>query len=167
VAKQVHHATRKAAEKDLAEGVITEQSHAAVIAGEMDLATARNIGVDDTPTYIGRATEVQGGGTGIPGRASAGQDGDTPPQPVSRISKNDRSRPCLCGCQQYTAGGLFRIGHDTKMFRIAREHLTEGRDLSDEQREYLEESGKLERVKARLAEEEQKRQGKDARKGKK
>jgi hypothetical protein len=58
-----------------------------------------------------------------------------------------------------------------RMFRIAREHLTEGRELSDEQREYLEESGKLKRVRARLAEEEAKaeakRQEKDVRKGKK
>ena len=39
------------------------------------------------------------------------------------------------------------------MFRVAREHLTEGRELTAEQREYLESSGEMERVRARLAEE--------------
>jgi len=43
------------------------------------------------------------------------------------------------------------------MFRVAREHLTEGRELTDEQREYLESSGKMERVRARLAEEDARR----------
>ena len=50
------------------------------------------------------------------------------------------------------------------MFRVAHEHLTEGRELTEEQREYLEESGKLERVRTRLVEEERKRQEKIARK---
>jgi hypothetical protein len=56
------------------------------------------------------------------------------------------------------------MGHDTKMYRIAREHLEEGRALTDEQREYLESSGKMERVRKRLAEEERKRQEKEQRK---
>ena len=43
------------------------------------------------------------------------------------------------------------------MFRVAREHLMEGREITEEQREYLETSGKMERVKAKLAEEERKR----------
>jgi hypothetical protein len=47
------------------------------------------------------------------------------------------------------------------MFRITREHLAQGRELTDEQREYLESSGKMERVRARLAEEERKTKAKD------
>jgi hypothetical protein len=39
--------------------------------------------------------------------------------------------------------------------RAAREHLAEGRELSDEQREYLDSSGKMERVRAKLAEREE------------
>jgi len=42
------------------------------------------------------------------------------------------------------------------MYRVAREHLTEGRELSDEQREYLERSGKMERVKDKITQEKRK-----------
>jgi hypothetical protein len=47
---------------------------------------------------------------------------------------------------------------------VAREHLTEGRELSDEQREYLESSGKMERVRARLAKEDERRREVEAQK---
>ena len=136
----------------------------------VDLATARNIGVDDTPIDIGRATEVQDEAQEDPREGQEQPTGapDTPigPRLTSRISKNDRLSPCLCSCGKLVKG-RFAAGHDMRMLRIAREHLTEGRDLSDEQREYLEESGKIERVRARLAEEERKRREKDVRKGKK
>jgi hypothetical protein len=49
------------------------------------------------------------------------------------------------------------------MFQVAWEHLTEGRELTEEQREYLEGSGKLERVRARIAEGEGKRREKEQR----
>jgi hypothetical protein len=48
------------------------------------------------------------------------------------------------------------------MFGVACEHLTEGRKLTKKQREYLETSGKMGRVRRKLAEEERKR---DAKKG--
>jgi hypothetical protein len=100
--------------------------------------------------------------------ADGGQDGaDTPPRPVSRISKDDRTptkTPCLCGCGELVAR-TFAPGHDVRMFRVAREHLAEGTELTEEQREYLESSGKMERVRRKLAEEETKRQQKAARKG--
>ena len=167
MAKRVHHMIVKAAGKDLAEGVITEQSHAAVLAGEKSLQEARNIGVDDPPTDTTEGYSGPGTATGAPGRASADAP-DTPigPRLTSRISKNDRLSPCLCSCGKLVRG-RFAAGHDMRMLRIAREHLTEGRELTEEQREYLEESGKMERVRARLAEEERKRREKDVRKGKK
>lgn len=52
-----------------------------------------------------------------------------------------------------------------RMFRVAREHLTEGRELTAEQREYLDSSGKMERVRIRLAEEEAKAEAKRRAKG--
>jgi hypothetical protein len=61
----------------------------------------------------------------------------------------------------------FKPGHDTKMFRVAREHLTEGRELTHGQSEYLETSGKMGRVRARLAEEERKRRERAAKKAEK
>lgn len=57
----------------------------------------------------------------------------------------------MCGCGRATTG-LFAQGHDMRKFQVAREHLTEGRELTEEQRKYLEDSGKMERVRARIAE---------------
>ncbi len=53
-----------------------------------------------------------------------------------------------------------------RKFQVAREHLTEGRELTEEQRKYLEDSGKMERVRARIAKGEGKRRGKEQRKTK-
>ena len=106
----------------------------------------------------GRASDGPGTATRRAQSASGTDDAHTPPQPVSRISKDDRTptkTPCLCGCGTPVVRS-FAPGHDARMFRVAREHLTEGRELTEEQREYLESSGKMERVRRKLAEEEQK-----------
>ena len=153
---KVHHATRRAADKDLSEGIITEQAHATVLAGAMDLTTARNIGVDDAPTD----TTPDSGGRGD-ARTTAREaqedyhEAPAGPRLTSRISKDDHLSPCLCGCGKLVKN-RFAAGHDMRMFRVAREHLEQGRELTDEQREYLETSGKMQRVRARLAEEERK-----------
>ncbi len=128
MADNVHHRTKKGADLALAKRQISPDSHKAVHEGRIGLDEAKELGREGSP--FGPAPKA--------------------------VSKNDRSRLCLCGCQQYSKGGLFAQGHDMRMFRIAREHLQEGRDLSEEQREYLDQSGKMERVKARLAEEERK-----------
>jgi hypothetical protein len=75
----VHHATKKAADKDLAEGTITEESRAAVLAGEMTLQEARNIGAEGGPTATD-ATDGPGTATETPqeGREDAA---GTPPHP--------------------------------------------------------------------------------------
>jgi hypothetical protein len=80
------------------------------------------------------------------------------PAPKS-VGKNDRTptkTPCLCGCGELVAR-TFKAGHDVRMFRVAREHPTEGQKITKGQREYLETSGKMERVRGKLAEEERKR----------
>ena len=134
---KVHHMTQKAARKALAGRAISQESYAAVLRGELSLEAARELGRDRGPSGA--------------------------PQPVSRISKNDRSHPCIACGETVVTGSRFHQGCDMKMFRVAREHLTEGRELTDEQREYLESSGKMQRVRARLAEEERKRQEKERR----
>jgi hypothetical protein len=76
------------------------------------------------------------------------------PAPKS-VGKNDRTptkTPCLCGCGELVAR-TFKAGHDVGMFRVAREHPTEGQEITKGQREYLETSGKMERVRGKLAEE--------------
>ena len=83
------------------------------------------------------------------------------PAPKS-VGKNDGTptkTPCLCGCGELVAR-TFKAGHDVGMFRVAREHPTEGQEITKGQREYLETSGKMERVRRKLAEEERKRDAK-------
>jgi hypothetical protein len=148
--KKIDGRTKRALDMAIARKQVSQGSYRAVIRGEISLADAKAIGRDGAPATD--APEGRSGletATGTPRSDSAEQDMDTPPAPKSRISKNGRSRLYLCGCQQYAAGGLFRVGHGMAMFRVARE--------------YLEESGKMERVRARLAEEERKRQKKEGR----
>ena len=116
-AERVHGNTKKAADTALAKRAISRESHRAVHEGRVTLAEAHELGRDGSPYG-----------------------------PAVRADKNDRSRLCLCGCQEYTRGGRFVPGHDTKMFRVAREHLTEGRELTHDQSEHLETSGKMGRV---------------------
>jgi hypothetical protein len=64
----------------------------------------------------------------------ASEDGtDGPPQPVSRTSKEDRSRLCMCACGTRTKGGRFAPGHDVRMVSYAKEYLRGERELTDEQ----------------------------------
>jgi len=154
---KVHHQTARGARLALARKEISQESYRAVLASEITLRQAKELGRDRGPDGAGRAS----GGreeTRTGSRSASAEDGaDRPPQPVSRISKDDRSRACMCGCGRATAG-VFAQGHDMRMFQVAREHLTEGRELTEEQREYLEVSGKLEHVRARIAEGDGKRQ---------
>lgn len=127
--EKVHHNTKLGADLALGRKAISAESHAAVLAGKLGLQEAKDLG------------------------RGAGPSG-----PVVRVDKTDRSRECLCGCGNRTRGGRFVPGHDARMFRVARDHLLRGRELADEQGEYLEESGKMERVKKKLAEEEHQEQ---------
>jgi hypothetical protein len=124
---RVHGNTKKAADLALAKKAISPDSHKAIYEGRIDLEEARSLGREGSP--YGPAPKA--------------------------ISKNDRTptkTPCLCGCGEPVAR-LFKAGHDMVMFRVAREHLTEGREITKEQREYLETSGKMGRVRGKLAEE--------------
>lgn len=161
----VHHATRKAADKDLSEGRITEQSHAAVLAGQMDLHTARNIGVDAGSADTAQAPEVQDDATEGQERPAedAPQDASTGPRLTSRISKNDRLSACLCGCGKLVKG-RFAAGHDMRLVTYAKEYVRGERDLSKEQLEYVTTSGKLDRAKAQVEKEEQRQREKERRK---
>jgi hypothetical protein len=81
---------------------------------------------------------------------------DAPPQPVSRLSKDDRTRLCMCGCGK-TTRGRFAIGHDQRLLKFAYEHLRGERELTEEQIAYArDETDKLERARARVEREEQK-----------
>ncbi|PLS84078.1 MAG: hypothetical protein CYG60_19850 [Actinobacteria bacterium] len=136
-ANAVHHQTKKSADLALAKKAISPDSHRAVLAGDLSLEEARSLG------------------------RNAGPAG-----PAVRVNKNDRtptSTPCLCGCGELVPRN-FKAGHDMRMYRVAREHLTEGRELTDEQADYLETSGKMARVKAKIAEENRRRAEQEAKK---
>lgn len=60
--------------------------------------------------------------------------------------------------------GRFAPGHDVRMVSYAQEYLRDERELTDEQMAYVRESGKLERARTRLAEEERRRREQAARK---
>jgi hypothetical protein len=129
--KDVHHQTRKAADVALAKKAISPDSHRAVHEGRIDLEEARSLGRNGSPY------------------------GPVP----KTISKNDRTptkTPCLCGCGELVAR-TFKAGHDQRLVTFAKEYVRGERDLTPEQMDYVERNGKLERAKARVAEEERKR----------
>ena len=131
----IHPMTRKAADMSLAKKAISPDSHTAVLAGNLSLEDARELG------------------------RNAGPSG-----PAVRANKNDRSRDCLCGCGNQTSGGRFRPGHDQRMVTLAKAHVRGEAELSEEQMEYVESSGKLDRARAQIEKEEAKRQERTAKK---
>lgn len=130
----VHHATRRGADTALAKRAISSDSHRAVLAGELSLEEARGLGRNASP---------------------AG--------PAVRVNKNDRTRSCIA-CGGTTKGGRFHPGCDAKMYRIAREALAGERELTEEQAEYLETSGKMTQVVEKAKAEDRRKAEKAARK---
>ncbi len=129
-ANAVHHQTRKAADMSLAKKAISPDSHRAVLAGDLSLEEARELGRKGSPF------------------------GPT----LKTADKNDRSRDCLCGCENQTSGGRFRPGHDMRMVTFAKEYVRGERELTPEQMEYVQESGKVDRARLQVEKEERKRQ---------
>ena len=83
-------------------------------------------------------------------RSASAEDGqdrtDTPPQPVSRISKDDTTQECWCGCQELTSPNRrWRPGHDQRGKGIIKRAVKEGKvaELSPQLREYGKERGLL------------------------
>lgn len=136
--EKVHGNTRLAADLALERGAMSKESHAAVLRGELGLQEAKDLGRNRAP------------------------DGSPA---VKAISKGDRSRECMCGCGNRTRG-RFAQGHDQRLVAFAKEHVKGERELTDEQMEYVERSGKLERARQRVTEEDRKRREKAAAKAK-
>ena len=160
---QVHHMTVRGARNALAHRQISQESYRAVLRGELSLADAKSLGRGrgpDTPEDHSSPRE----GQETPGRASAEQGKDTPPQPLSRLSKNDRSRLCLCSCGRRTKGGRFIAGHDMRLVTYAKEYIRGERKLTEEQIAYVRESGKLDRAKVQVEKEDARRREKEQRK---
>jgi hypothetical protein len=157
--RKVDCRTKRAADIALAKRQISPAGYRALSeeGGRITLQQAKELGRDRGPDDTGRASRGPGRPAVRARSASAGggRDGaDTPPRPVSRISKDDRSRLCMCGCGK-TTRGRFAIGHDQRLLKFAYEHLRGERELTKEQLEYVTSSGKLERARARVEREEQ------------
>ena len=125
---QIHHQTRRAADLALSKRTISPDSRRAILAGELGLEAAKE---------LGRAGSPYG--------------------PVVRVNKNDRGRDCLCACGLRTRGGRFRTGHDQRLVTLAKRYVRGEATPNEEQMEYIEKSGKLERAKAQVAKEDQRK----------
>ena len=152
--RKIDGRTKRAADLAIAKRQISPASHRAVLAGEITLQAARDLGRDGAP-WAADASVRPGTATETPRSASDGA-GDAPPQPVSRISKDDRSRLCICGCQR-TTRGRFAPGHDQRLLKLAYEYVRGERELTEEQLTYVrDETDKLERARKRVEREEHK-----------
>jgi hypothetical protein len=114
----VHHQTRRAARLALARNRISQESCTAVLAGEITLQRAKELGPNRTPDGLQKASE-------------------TPRR---------EPRPCLCGCAGTTRGGRFLPGHQARLLGIIRRQIRTDpvlTDLTEEQRAYARERNLL------------------------
>ena len=134
---KVNGNTKKAADMSLAKKTISPDSHRAVHEGRITLEEARELGREGSPFG-----------------------------PAVRVNKNDRTptkTPCLCGCGELVPRN-FKAGHDQRMVTLAKEYVRGQRELTEEQMEYVESSGKLERAKRKVSEEDRRKAAKEANK---
>ena len=134
---KVHGNTKKAADTALAKRTISPDSHRAVYEGRISLEEARELGREGSPYGPAKKT----------------------------VSKNDRSRFCMCGCQRETRG-RFATGHDARVkgwiVRAVREGTLD--ELSEEIQGYAAERDLVRQTRERMEAEDRKRQEKAAKK---
>ena len=133
----VHGNTKKAADTALAKRAISPDSHRAVHEGRISLEKARELGREGSP--YGPAPKT--------------------------VSKNDRTRLCMCQCGRETRG-RFATGHDARVKGWIVKAVRDGAlgELTDEQRAYAEERNLVRQTQERMAAENRKRQEKVAKK---
>jgi hypothetical protein len=151
VTQKVHHQTERGARIALDKKQISQESYEAILQGELSLAEARELGRDRWPHDTGQASGGHEEGRKTPGRSSAEraqerpQDStEVPPQPISRISKDDTTQECWCGCGSWASPGKhWRPGHDQRAKGIIKRAVTAGKadELSDRLRDYGQERG--------------------------
>ncbi len=143
--------TKRAADIALAKRQISRASYDALLAGEIDLSGAKELGRDSGPTDTPEDSGGPGAATVTP-RSAGAEDRrggaqalqDTPPQPISRIYKNDTTQECWCGCEQLTSSGKrWRPGHDQRAKGLIKRAVKEGKagELPDQLKEYGVERG--------------------------
>jgi hypothetical protein len=148
---KVHHQTERGARIALAKKEISRASYEAVLRGEISLAQAKELGREggpDAPTSRGgsrAATERLARVSAEHSREERPQEGtDTPPEPTSRISKDDATQECWCGCGEQTKPHRrWKPGHDQRAKGIIKRAAAAGKthELSDRLRDYGRERG--------------------------
>jgi len=137
--------TKRALDMAIARKQVSQESYRAVLAGTLTLRQAKAMGRDGAPaTDAARGSGGPGMATGGPRRIDTGAPQDSPPQPESRVSKDDTTQECWCGCQQRTSPGrMWRPGHDQRAKGIIKRAVREGNEegLSPRLREYGAERG--------------------------
>ncbi len=135
-ANAVHHQTRKAADTSLAKRAISPDSHKAVLAGDLSLEEARELGREGSPFA-----------------------------PAPKTADNDRTRLCMCQCGRETRG-RFAMGHDARVKGWIVKAVREGTlgELTEEIQGYAAERDLVRQTQERMAAEERKRQERIAKK---
>jgi hypothetical protein len=144
--QKVHHQTERGARIALAKKQISRASYEAVLRGEISLAEARELGRDWGPDDTGRAS---GGSRAATESARVGRERPQegvggPPQPTSRISKDDVTQECWCGCGEQTKPHRrWKPGHDQRAKGIIKRVVAAGKadKLSYRLRDYGQERG--------------------------
>jgi hypothetical protein len=113
--RDVHPQTRRGASLALTRNLISQESCVAVLAGEITLQRAKELGPNRTPDGMQR---------------------------TSTASRSSEPRHCLCGCGTTTRGGHFLPGHQAKLVALIRRELRTDpilASLTQEQRAYARE----------------------------
>jgi hypothetical protein len=142
---KVHHQTERGARIALAKKQISQASYEAVLAGTLSLAQAKELGCEGGPEA---ATSRGGSGAGTeqhPQDRERPLEGvGIPPQPTSRISKDDATQECWCGCGEQTKPHRrWKPGHDQRAKGSIKRAVAAGKvdELSDRLRDYGRERG--------------------------
>jgi hypothetical protein len=129
---KVHHQTRKAADISLAKKQISPASYRAILAGEIGLREARDLGRSGSPTDATPDSGGPGTATETLGSASA-ED--------YQESVTECRKLCLCGCGAPVTR-IFKAGHDSRLLSELRGQIKKGdvllrsEKITDEQREF-------------------------------
>src|SRR5215211_4089249 len=124
---QIDGRTKRALDMAIARRQVSQESYRAVLAGEITLQRAKEVGRDRRPADTGQAS-------GGREEARTGPRGSRTP------------RPCMCSCGGTTKGGRFLPGHDARLHselkrNLEKDPLLRNERFRDEQRRYAVERG--------------------------
>jgi hypothetical protein len=137
VTQKVHHQTKRGARIALAKKQISQESYHAVLASEITLQQAKELGRDRRPHDTGQAS-------------SGHEEGRKAPRKGRERSQESTGAPrtCLCGCGESVRGkkSKFRPGHDARLCgelkrNLEKDPLLRNERFTDEQRVYARERG--------------------------